>query len=72
MTIPAILPVLTITGRYDAYCHVCWFVVWRLWVGEFDPGGRCVYGITDALKCPDAMQRARQTAMVCKAEGSIP
>lgn len=34
MPVPAIEPRRTLNGLFDAYCHVCWDPVYRLWVSR--------------------------------------
>ena len=67
MPIPAIEPRRTLNGLFDAYCHVCWNPVYRLWVSDEDPAGRCIFGLDDARKCPDAMAAARNAAAIKRA-----
>lgn len=59
-------PMRSLSG-HDARCHVCWNAVWRLWIEDEDPAGKCPWGHTRAHDCPDAMDRARESAMLQKA-----
>ena len=70
MAIPQLEARRTLNGLFDAYCHVCWNPVYRLWISDEDPGGRCIFGLTDATKCPDAMAEAKNTATIKRALGA--
>lgn len=68
-------PRRTLNGKFDAYCHVCWNPVYKLWVSDESPDhGVCPHGAANAQTCPDAMAAARNSAMFAKLreEGLIP
>ncbi|MHB8284370.1 MAG: hypothetical protein ACYDD1_06810 [Caulobacteraceae bacterium] len=56
----------TLNGKFDARCHVCWNAIYRLWISEEDPAGKCHFGHRKAPECPDAMARAAESAAAIK------
>ena len=74
--IESLKPVRTLNGKFDAYCHVCWNPVYRLWVSDDAPDhNTCQMGEGyTAQTCPDALARARNTAMFAdlRARGLLP
>lgn len=65
-------PRRTLTGKFDAYCRICWNPVYVLWIDDDDdPRGRCAFGDhKKATDCPDAMNRARLWASVAKSRAA--
>lgn len=61
--IPELPPLKSLSG-HDAYCKVCWEPVYRLWADKQDHGGVCPFGATQAHECRNAMNAARNTAMI--------
>lgn len=73
--IESLPPLRTLNGKFDAYCHVCWNPVYRLWVSDESPDhNTCQMGDYTARTCPDALARARNTAMFAdlRAKGLLP
>jgi hypothetical protein len=59
-------PLQSLSG-HDAYCHVCWEPIYRLWIDkENDPAGQCIHGAAAAHSCPEAMARAANSAGIAK------
>jgi hypothetical protein len=65
-TRPALKPVKTLNGKFDARCHVCWNAVYVLWIDDQDPAGKCPFGHGAAHHCRDAMNRAQDAASFIK------
>jgi len=66
-SIPELKPLQNVTGKFSAYCGVCWLDVYRLWVDKASPDySRCPMGDYTAQTCPNAIAHARNTAMIAK------
>ena len=63
---PASLPArTTLKGGFDAYCHVCWYPIYAMWLDENDdPAGKCMFGCTKATDYSEAVARAKQEARI--------
>ncbi len=49
-------------GPYRAYCQVCWYAVYQMWIDTKPHNGACPLGHIEAHQCPDAMGHAEFSA----------
>jgi hypothetical protein len=57
-------------GPWSAYCHICWYPVFTLWIDKEPPPNKtCMHGASCAAQCPDALGRAKTSAEIkrCRA-----
>lgn len=66
MSIPDVPDIRTARGHgpYSAYCRLCWNPVYKLWIQEDAPDGKCQFGREGPHCCPDAINRARNAATI--------
>ena len=57
---------------YSAYCKVCWYPVYTIWIDKEPPGGKCFNGCTDAAQCIEAKNRAKDSAVMEKMKEKTP
>lgn len=71
--IEALPPSLSLSG-HDAYCHVCWYSFYSLWVAKEPPPNTCIEGASQMIDCHQAMARARLSAFLAneRAAGRLP
>jgi hypothetical protein len=53
-------------GPFSAYCQVCWYPIYTLWIDKTAHHGACMYGHSRAGDCPEARARAQFSQSVLK------
>jgi len=56
---------------YSAFCQVCWYPVYILWIEPENHHGACMDGKASATECQEAMSRARFAASLHAAKTTL-
>jgi len=53
-------------GPFSAYCRVCWYPVYALWVDYEPHNAKCLHNCKNSTECPEAKTRAENSAALSK------